>query len=220
MPLIHNKWTATPVSQARFEGNGSGMKALLRAGLAALAGTVTLPMVSGVPALAGTCAQGVACNTTTTFDVTAGALQITVPTTTDLANDAAPGGYAYGSLGPVTVTDARASANPAWTASVTSSNFITTGGNDPGETIASTSVFYCSGTATATSGNGIFTAGQTGCAAPPPATGQTLDTARTAYSHSGGTGNNSATWNPLLTVATALSNVAGQYTGTITHTVS
>ncbi|GAA4568837.1 hypothetical protein [Planotetraspora kaengkrachanensis] len=47
-----------------------------------------------------------------------------------------------------------------------------------------------------------------------------LDTSRTAYSHTGGTGNNSATWDPLITAAIALSNVAGTYTGTISHTVA
>ncbi|MFC4536641.1 hypothetical protein [Sphaerisporangium dianthi] len=182
---------------------------------------MSVGMVSGIHvAQAGTCAAGTACPTTTTFDITAGALQITVPDTADLDNDGVPGGYAYGQLGPVTVTDDRASATPAWTATVTGTDFITAGGNDPGETIANSSVYYCSGTATATTGNGTFTPGQTGCAPPPPPTGQTLASERTAYSHTGGTGTNSATWNPLITAALALSNVSGQYTGTISHTVT
>ncbi|MFD1547588.1 hypothetical protein [Nonomuraea guangzhouensis] len=197
------------------------MKALLRTGLVGLAGVMTLGALTGIPAEAGTCANNTACNTTTTFDVTVGALEITVPNSTvDLTNDAAPGGNAYGQLGSVTVNDARASATPTWTASVTSSSFTTGGGDDPGETITNASVSYCSGTASATTGNGTFTAGQTGCANPPPATGQALSASRTAYSHSGGTGSNSATWNPLITIAVALSNVGGQYTGTITHTVT
>lgn len=185
-----------------------------------LAGVIALGMASVLPARAGTCAEDVACDTTTTFDVTADTLEITVPDTADLSNDGAPGGYAYGQLGTITVTDARASATPAWTVTVTSTAFTTGGGDDPGETISNASVYYCSGAASATTGDGTFTPGQTGCAAPPPPTGETLDVARTAFSHTGGTGNNSATWDPLVTVALALSNIAGQYTGTITHTVT
>ncbi|MFC4590821.1 hypothetical protein [Sphaerisporangium corydalis] len=178
-------------------------------------------MVTGVPvAQAATCAASAACDTTTTFDISAGALEITVPDTADLTNDGAPGGFAYGLLGAVTVNDARASATPAWTATVTGTSFITGGGDDPGETIANSSVYYCSGSATATTGNGTFTAGQTGCAAPGPATGATLAAQRNAYSHTTGTGNNSATWNPQITAVLALSNITGQYTGTISHTVA
>jgi hypothetical protein len=197
------------------------MKTLVRTGLVGLAGAMTLGMLTGTPAEAGLCAINTACNTTVTFDVTAGSLEITVPdSTVDLANDGAPGGYAYGSLGSITVNDVRGSATPTWTVTVSGTAFTSGGGDDPGETVANSSESYCSGTATATTGNGTFSAGQTGCAAPAPATGQALGSSRTAYGHSGGTGNNSATWNPLLTVALALDNVAGQYTGTITHTVA
>ncbi|MEU4230946.1 hypothetical protein AB0F17_42210 [Nonomuraea sp. NPDC026600] len=197
------------------------MKTLLRTSLMGLAGVMTLGALTGIPAEAGTCANNTACNTTVTFDVTAGSLEITVPNSTvDLTTDAAPGGYASGQLGAVTVNDARGSATPTWSTAVTSTAFTTGGGDDPGETISNASVSYCSGTATATTGNGTFTPGQTGCAAPPPATGQALNASRTAYSHSGGTGSNSATWNPLITIAVALSNVAGQYSATITHTVT
>ncbi|MDH2425653.1 hypothetical protein [Sphaerisporangium sp. TRM90804] len=176
--------------------------------------------MTGLPAQAATCPVDTACPTTVTFDIAAGALEITVPDTADLANDGAPGGFAYGPLGAVTVDDNRASATPAWTVAVTSTDFVTAGGDDPGETIVNDSVYYCSGAATATTGDGTFTPGQTGCAAPPPPTGQTLDIERTAFAHAGGTGVNSATWNPLITIALALSNVAGQYTGTISHTVT
>ncbi|MBT2226566.1 hypothetical protein [Nonomuraea sp. NEAU-A123] len=188
--------------------------------LVGLVGVTALGMLTSTQAQAATCLEDAACTTTTTFDVTAGALQITVPDAADLANDGVPGGFAYGPLGAITVTDARASATPAWTASVTSGTFITGDGVDAGESITNASVYYCSGTATATTGTGTFTAGQTGCAAPPPATGQVLSAQRTAYAHTAGTGNNTATWNPQLTVAVGLDNVGGQYTGTITHTVT
>ncbi|WJK42161.1 hypothetical protein O7608_07170 [Solwaraspora sp. WMMA2056] len=42
----------------------------------------------------------------------------------------------------------------------------------------------------------------------------------TAFSHDGGTGNNSATWNPTLDVNVPLANIAGTYTGTVTHSVA
>jgi hypothetical protein len=157
--------------------------------------------------------------------VTAGVLEITVPDTVDLANDAAPGGNAYGQVGPVTVDDERASATPAWTVTVDmtgTAGFTTGGGDEAGETVPETSVFYFSGNSTATTGDGTFTPGQPGTYTTPPTTpeGVTLAAPRTAFSHTGGTGNNSATWNPFLTVALALNNVAGQYTGVITHTVA
>ncbi|GII33514.1 hypothetical protein [Planotetraspora mira] len=194
------------------------MNRILTAALAGISGAICAGVLTAMPAHAATCAESTACNTTTTFDVTAGALEITVPDTAVLATDGSPGGFAYGQLGDVTVDDERASGTPTWTTTVTSTDF-TTGAAAAGETVSNASVYYCSGDAT-TSGNGTFTAGQTGCAVPPPATGQTLDTSRTAYSHTGGTGNNSATWNPLITAAIALSNVAGTYTGTISHTVA
>jgi hypothetical protein len=192
----------------------------LRSAVVGVAGVIALGTITSAPAQAATCDEETACETTTTFDVTADALEITVPDTADLANDGAPGGYAYGQLGVITVTDGRASPTPTWSVTVTATDFTTTGGNDPGETIDNSSIYYCSGTATETTGDGTFTPGQTGCAAPPPPTGETLDEERTAFSHSGGTGNNSATWNPLVTAVLALSNIAGQYTGTITHTVT
>ena len=197
------------------------MNRAYRITLVGLVGVTALGMLTSAPVQAATCAEDAACTTTTTFDVTAGVLQITVPGTADLANDGAPGGFAYGQLGDITVTDLRASATPAWTASVISGTFITDDGVSAGESITNGNVYYCSGSTTvAPTGNGTFTAGQTGCAAPGPATGQALSTERTAYTHTGGTGNNTATWNPQLTVALALSNITGQYTGTITHTVT
>ncbi|MEV0233842.1 hypothetical protein [Nonomuraea sp. NPDC050786] len=193
------------------------MKTFVRAGLVGLA-AITLGAVTSGPVQADTCARNTACNTTLTFTVTAGALEITVPDSAALSHSAASGGYPYGQLGAITVNDARGSITPDWTVSVIASDF-TTGAASSAETVSNADVYYCSGDAT-TAGNGLFVAGQTGCAAPPPPSGVTLDVTRTAFSHSGGTGVNSATWNPMVTVATAASNVAGDYTGTITHIVA
>ncbi|GIJ22709.1 hypothetical protein [Micromonospora lutea] len=188
----------------------------------ALVGTVALAagLLNAAPAQADTCPEDTACETTTTFDVTAGDLEITVPDTADLANDGTPGGYAYGSLGAVTVTDARASLTPTWTVTVAGADF-TTGGATAPETISTGDIYYFSGNATTTEGDGTFTPGQPGVfAPPPPAAGTTIDGTPTAFSHTGGSGNNSATWEPSLTAEIGLSKVAGTYTGTISHTVA
>ncbi|MBM7079844.1 hypothetical protein [Micromonospora humida] len=200
----------------------------MRRGLAfaAVVGAAALAagLLTATPAYAGTCVASDPCDTTVTFDVTAGALQITVPDTVDLANDGAPGGFAYGQLGAITVDDLRASATPSWVATVSSTAFITGAGTDPGTSIPASDIYYCSGDATATTGSGTFVPGQASpCDPPPPADGTALDTPATAFSHTvlpADTGNNSATWNPLLTVAVPLSAVAGQFTGTITHSVA
>jgi hypothetical protein len=172
-------------------------------------------------ARAATCPEDAACVTTVTFDVTANVMEITVPNAADLAGNTAPGGFAYGSLGAITVTDGRAAADASWTVMVASTDFTTaTAPFETFETVPRSDVYYCSGAASATTGNGTFVPGQTGCAAPPPATGQPLGIARTAFTHAGGTGANSATWNPLITVDTGLEDIAGGYRGTITHTVT
>ncbi|MFI7702840.1 hypothetical protein [Nonomuraea sp. NPDC049480] len=97
---------------------------------------------------------------------------------------------------------------------VTSTDFTTaTAPFETFETVPRSDVCNCSGAATATTGNGMFTPGQTGCAAPPLATGQPLGIARTAFTHTGGTGTNSATWNPLTAVNTGLEGIATEMPG-------
>ncbi|WP_197700020.1 hypothetical protein [Micromonospora rifamycinica] len=176
-------------------------------------------VLAASPARAADCPASTACDTTVTFGVTAGALQITVPDAVALATNGPPGGFAYGPLGDVTVDDARASSTPSWTVTVASTSF-TTGGAGTGEVIPNSEVYYCSGNASATTGTGVFTPGQPSpCDPPPPPSGVSLAVPQTAYTHTGGTGNNSATWNPLITISIPLSSVGGTYTGTISHTV-
>ncbi|WP_234361654.1 hypothetical protein [Plantactinospora sp. BB1] len=153
--------------------------------------------------------------TTVTFDVTAGTLDIDAPASADLGAGA-PGTTIAGSLGAVTVTDARASGDASWEASVTSTVF-TTGTGTPSQTILATEVEYWSGPATATTGNGTFTPGQATSDDAEP-----LDnvTPVVAFSHVGGTGNNSATWNPGIIINVPLDAEAGTYTGTVTHSVA
>lgn len=47
-----------------------------------------------------------------------------------------------------------------------------------------------------------------------------LSVARTAFSLTGGSGTNSASWNPTLSVLAPASVVAGTYTATTTHSVA
>lgn len=171
----------------------------------ALAAAIGLSVVSGSNAWAG--------DTTTTFEVTAGGLSVSVPASKDLGSGV-PGGTITSQLGAVTVTDARAQLVAAWTAT-TSATAFTTGGGTPAETISKANVSYWSGLATATTGIGVFTPGQL-----TALNAQSLSTSRTAFSLAAGVGNNSASWNPTLIVSVPSAAVTGTYTGTVTHTVA
>ena len=169
--------------------------------------------LAGVALVLGLAAPAAAEDTIVTLTVTAeDGLSIAVPATANIGS-ANPGETASGQIGPVTVTDERAALNANWTASVIATDF-TTGGGSPAETIPNINVLYWSGPATATAGNGTFTPGQVA-----PAEAQIINVPRTAFSHTGGSGDNSATWNPTLVVNIPESAVAGTYTGTVTHTV-
>lgn len=152
-------------------------------------------------------------NTTTTFAVNSGALGITVPATANLGSGN-PGTSISAALGGVTVTDNRALLTASWTATATSTSFTTGGGTAP-ETIANTAVSYWSGAATATSGSGTFTPGQANAGAAVA-----MGTSVTAFTLTGGVGDNSASWNPTLVIAVPAAAVGGTYTGTITHSVA
>ncbi len=153
-------------------------------------------------------------DTSVTFSVSGGSLAISVPAGPVGLGSGLPGNSINGQLGNVTVTDTRALLTAAWTASAISTSFTTGSGTAP-ETIPATSVSYWSGTASAATGLGVFTPGQA-----TSAQAQSLNVSRTAYSLTGGTGNNSATWNPTLVVAIPASAVNGTYTGTVTHSIA
>jgi alpha-tubulin suppressor-like RCC1 family protein len=131
----------------------------------------------------------------------------TLPATTDGHNTS-------GQLGRVTVTDNRALASTAWTATVSSTSFVTgTGG--AGRTIGNSDVSYWSGPALITSGRGRFTPGQA-----TAADAVNLSAARDAFSLSAGSGVNSVSWNPTLSVSVPTSVAAGTYTATITQSAA
>ncbi|WP_430500911.1 hypothetical protein ACQRWP_04345 [Micromonospora trifolii] len=169
--------------------------------------------VAAVVALAGPAAADTTGSTIVTLTVdAAGGLSITVPATANLGHGV-EGSTISGQLGPVTVLDQRGSLTPNWTAEVVSTDFVT-GGGTAGERIPAINVLYWSGPPTATAGGGTFTPGQ-----PTAAQQVIINVPRTAMSHTGGTGNNFATWNPTLVVNVPEGTVEGVYTGTVTHSV-
>jgi alpha-tubulin suppressor-like RCC1 family protein len=120
-----------------------------------------------------------------------------------------PGSASSEQLGTVTVTDNRGEDSTAWTATVASTSFT-----GP-ETIPASSISYWSGPTTAFSGPGTFIPGQ-----PTAVNAVDLSTTRTAFSMTGGSGVNSASWDPTLSVSVPASAVGGAYTATVTTSVS
>jgi hypothetical protein len=141
---------------------------------------------------------------------------VTVTATTGTAPGAPvtvlPAGSAQ--LGTVTVTDLRGMTTASWTATVSGTTFVTGAGTAP-ETIPLTQITYWSGPATATTGTGTFTPGQADATAA-----MNLTASRTAFSLTGGSSTNSASWNPTLSISVPTAAIAGTYTATITHSVS
>ncbi|TQJ25514.1 hypothetical protein FBZ33_5870 [Micromonospora sp. A202] len=177
-----------------------------------LAGAAAAAMV-GV--LAAPAAAAPTDTTTTTFEVLAGTLDIDAPAAADLG-DGAPGGTITGQLGTVTVTDSRGATDASWVASVTATVFQTGGGSPP-ETVLPEEINYWSGPSTASTGDGTLTPGQAAAGDADPLSSVTP---LTAFTHSGGTGGNTASWNPTLVVNVPLDSIAGVYTGTVTHSVA
>jgi hypothetical protein len=168
------------------------------------------PVQSSAPA--ATCLAGaeVGCDTTVTFTVTSGTLSITSPDTAGLSN-APAGGVATGSLGLVTVTDARALLGGGWVASVAGTDWASSvAGADPIPVADGT---YDPGTITVATGSGLGTVDTVGSPVTLSATAQAVVTATATV------GNNEASWNPVVSVAVPDNAVAGTYTATLTHSV-
>jgi hypothetical protein len=154
-------------------------------------------------------------DTVVTFTIVGGTLDILSAATANLGNGNQANTFG-GQLGAVAVSDTRAAATASWTATTTSTDFET-GAGGTGEVIAATEVDYWSGAATAgPAGSGTFAPGQANAAA---AAALDNDDDLTAFTHTGGTGNNSVSWNPTLIITAGAANVVGIYTGTVTHSV-
>jgi hypothetical protein len=166
-----------------------------------VAGTAAL-LTLGV-ALPASAAPG---ETALSVQLTGGSLSITVPADAGSLGsrpNTVLGGTISGSLGAVQVDDARAG-TLGWVASV-----ISTALTPPaGATIGAAQLSYSVGTITQV-GTATYTstpaATLTGVMPVVTATGVNLD--------------NSATWNPTITVNISGGKAAGVYTGTITHSV-
>ena len=183
------------------------------AAVAAVAGIVLMPGIASAAtanpsALARSSSPaGGDPDTTVTFTVTTGALSMSAPVSAVLGSGA-PGTTISGALGAVTVTDDRALLEASWTTTASSTNW-TTGGGTPAETIPATDVGYDPGSITTT---GTITATGT------PVT--LANTAAPVVAGTAGVGNNTASWNPELSVAVPAAAVGGVYAGTLSESVS
>lgn len=148
-------------------------------------------------------------DTTVTFSITTAGLTINSPGSVSIGSVASGATSIAGQIGPVTVTDGRATLNGSWTSTVTGTDF-TTGGGTPAETIPNINVSYSPGPLTASTGTGTFT----------PGPGGQINVPRVAFTGTALVGNNTATWNPTLTVTIPAATVGGTYTGTVTHSVA
>jgi hypothetical protein len=98
--------------------------------------------------------------------------------------------------------------NASWTVTASSTNF-TTGTGTPAETIPAGDASYAPGTVT-TTGTITTTASDITLSNSP----------QTVVVGSSGSGDNSASWDPTVSVAVPAAAVNGTYTATLTHSVS
>jgi hypothetical protein len=158
--------------------------------------------------VAGPSGPALAEDTITTFTVSGAGIGMNGPTAKDLGAGVT-GGTLTAGLGAVTATDNRAALGAGWTASASlSQSFVNQ--DIPGAPEIDT-VTYSPGLATATTGQAAFA---------PGLPGALTSTGMTAYSAVTSVGNNSATWNPTITVTIPPQAIAGDYSGIITHSVS
>lgn len=141
-------------------------------------------------------------------DGAAGVLSITAPASADLGITA-PGGTVSAALGIVEVTDNRAS--PVnWTATVSSTDF-TTGDDTAAETIPVADVQYLISGFTDTTGSATLTPASVTVMSSAP---QAVVAATNVVEDS------SASWNPEIEVSVPGGAIDGDYTATITQSVS
>ena len=171
--------------------------------------TAVLATGLAVAGFAGPAQAATTGDTTATFTITGGALNITVPATAAISTVATGAATASGQLGSVAVADTRGALVNTWNTTVGSTTFVT-GTATADQTVAKANIAYSSGASTSTSGLGTFV----------PKTLATMTADGVGASWTGLSGNNTAAWNPTLTFTLLPSQVAGTYTGTITHSVA
>lgn len=182
----------------------------MRTRLTLAAGTAVLALVGSVFAAAPVNAQ------TVNFELTAGALSIAEPVgaaTLTASNPLAglTGATVDGPLGVTVVTDDRAGV-AGWASKITGTTDFTNGDTTIPVTAAKA---YVPGaittTGTSTVSAGLYVAAATGLSLSNAA--QTLVSATVVV------GNNTATFNPSLTVAIPGNATAGVYSGVVTQTI-
>jgi hypothetical protein len=165
----------------------------------ALAGAAVLLVAA--PAL-----PAVAAGTPAIIELTGGSLSISVPAgPVALASGAVTDTSESGQLGSVTVTDTRAADPASWTASVSATPFQD-GSHSLGAETYETGVVSSTG----------IPISQFTITSPLTLSGSPQATVALNPTFSG---DNTATWNPTITVAVPAGSVAGAYTAVITHSV-
>ena len=157
-------------------------------------------------------------DTTVTFTVTVGALTMSAPTALALTTGTgAPGTPISGVSGDVTVTDDRALLAASWTVTASESDWLLVGGGDTAaETIPATTATYDPGSFTTTGTINVASAST----ADPPVPIALNNGGTPVVDGTAGVGDNSATWDPTIAVAIPPSAVGGDYSGTLTQSVS
>jgi hypothetical protein len=169
--------------------------------IVAIVGIATLGGASSASAVPGV--------TTATVTVQGGSLSMTVPTSAGnlgSAINSVGGEVITGSLGQVQVNDARsAAAGSGWVASAIATAFTP----PAGPAIPASAVGYTAGVITKT-GTATYTANDPG----------NLTGVVAVVTATGITGDNSATWNPTISVTVVGGMAAGVYSATITHSLA
>lgn len=152
--------------------------------------------------------QAGAVTTTTTFTIAAGSLAITAPSNALLqTNSAAAEPVATGTFSDVTVTDTRRGTTD-WTVYVSGGGFTRTGGTDSLPSKYTTGDARVMGTADV---DDSYEFTRTGWPEEAPSVAVTV---------TGVSGLNTVSWNPTVSVDVPDDALAGQYTSTVTHSVS
>jgi hypothetical protein len=161
-------------------------------------------LVIGASAVAFLPTAANADNTATTFSLTGGSLTLSVPATATLTNGASGATTITGNLGTTSVTDERGGTTN-WTASGASTAFTgaLTGGS------SSTAVSYTGGVVS-----------ETGTITVADGTAKTLTgVATSVVAPTSLSGNNTASWAPVLNVTMPAGALADSYSGTVTTSV-
>lgn len=161
--------------------------------------------------IAASAAPALASTTTATFTVNSGSLAIAAPASVALsnANLGLTAGSVTGTFGTTTVTDTRGGLGlSGWTDTVSSTDYTTTGG-----TITKSNASIYSGPGSIVSGLPVLVPTTVG-------TPVSLGSAGTLIQATSATGSNQVTFTPTLTVTVPTNAVPGDYTGTITQTVT